>query len=201
MNLQNYFYVFPEAIPHRLCDDLVNYGNSQTSDIATTGDSDTKDISKLYKQRNSSIVWMEEPWIYNLVLPFVQEANKQAGWNFDISVSEACQWTKYAETQHSAWHMDSFVNPHNQVGKPTHGLVRKVSVTVSLCDGEEYEGGDLQLDLRNTKDSKPNVIVSEYARRKGAITVFPSFVWHRVTPVKKGTRYSLVVWNCGKPFR
>jgi PKHD-type hydroxylase len=44
------------------------------------------------------------------------------------------------------------------------------------------------------------VIVSEYARKKGAITVFPSFIWHRVTPVIKGTRYSLVVWNCGKPF-
>ena len=201
MNLKNYFYVFPEAIPHHFCDDLVNYGNSQTFDIATTGDSDTSDISKLYKQRNSSIVWMDEPWIYNLILPFVKEANIQAGWNYDITQSEACQWTKYAETQHYDWHMDSFDKPHNQVGKPIHGLVRKVSVTVSLCDGNEYEGGDLQLDLRNKKDSTSNVFVSEYARKKGAITVFPSFIWHRVTPVTKGTRYSLVVWNCGKPFR
>ena len=201
MNLQNYFYVYPEAIPHHLCDDLVNYGNSKTSNIATTGGTDVTDLSKLYKQRNSSIVWMDEPWIYNLILPFVKEANAQAGWNFDISAAEACQWTKYAETQHYDWHMDSFDKPHAHSGKPTDGLVRKVSVTASLCDGEEYEGGDLQLDLRNKKDSSPNVIVSKYARRKGAITVFPSFVWHRVTPVIKGTRYSLVVWNCGQPFR
>ncbi|BCV06054.1 MAG: hypothetical protein CM15mV124_480 [uncultured marine virus] len=26
---------------------------------------------------------------------------------------------------------------------------------------------------------------------KGSIIVFPSFVWHRVKPVTKGTRYSL----------
>ena len=96
--------------------------------------------------------------------------------------------------------MDSFNKPYNHPGKPTDGLIRKISVTASLCDGKEYEGGDLELDLRNTKDSSPNVIVSEYARKKGAITVFPSFIWHRVTPVIKGTRYSLVVWNCGKPF-
>jgi PKHD-type hydroxylase len=36
---------------------------------------------------------------------------------------------------------------------------------------------------------------------KGSIIVFPSFVWHRVKPVTKGTRYSLVMWNLGYPFK
>ena len=36
---------------------------------------------------------------------------------------------------------------------------------------------------------------------KGSIIVFPSFVWHRVKPVTKGTRYSLVIWNLGYPFK
>jgi hypothetical protein len=26
-------------------------------------------------------------------------------------------------------------------------------------------------------------------------------VWHRVCPVKKGSRYSLVIWNLGWPFK
>ena len=30
--------------------------------------------------------------------------------------------------------------------------------------------------------------------------VFPSFVWHRVKPVTKGLRYSLVAWNLGQPY-
>ena len=38
-------------------------------------------------------------------------------------------------------------------------------------------------------------------RPQGSVIVFPSFVWHRVTPVTKGTRYSLVLWTCGQPFR
>jgi predicted 2-oxoglutarate/Fe(II)-dependent dioxygenase YbiX len=31
--------------------------------------------------------------------------------------------------------------------------------------------------------------------------VFPSYIWHRVRPVTKGVRRSLVAWNLGKPFR
>ena len=36
---------------------------------------------------------------------------------------------------------------------------------------------------------------------KGSIIVFPSFIYHRVKPVTKGNRYSLVVWNCGKLWK
>ena len=36
---------------------------------------------------------------------------------------------------------------------------------------------------------------------KGSIIVFPSFVWHRVCPVKSGERNSLVIWNLGYPFQ
>jgi predicted 2-oxoglutarate/Fe(II)-dependent dioxygenase YbiX len=33
------------------------------------------------------------------------------------------------------------------------------------------------------------------------LVVFPSFVWHRVCPVKSGERNSLVIWNLGYPFQ
>jgi len=36
---------------------------------------------------------------------------------------------------------------------------------------------------------------------KGSIVVFPSFIWHRVKPVTKGVRYSLVMWSLGYPFK
>ena len=50
------------------------------------------------------------------------------------------------------------------------------------------------------------VILSKSVRlkfklKKGGIVVFPSFVWHRVKPVTKGIRYSLVVWILGQPFK
>jgi hypothetical protein len=36
---------------------------------------------------------------------------------------------------------------------------------------------------------------------KGSIIVFPSFLWHRVKPVTRGVRYSLVLWHLGYPFK
>lgn len=205
MNLENYFYVFPQGLPSRICDDLINYGEQKTQQVALTGDQikepeNDQDFAKLYKTRNSSVCWLNEPWIYNAIIPFVYEANLYSGWNFEWTVSEACQWTKYAETQHYNWHVDQFKRPIDKPGFPEHGLIRKLSVTVSLADGDTYDGGDLEFDLRNNNDSSPNIITSQEARKKGSVIVFPSFIWHRVAPVTRGTRYSLVIWNLGKPF-
>lgn len=205
MNLQNYFYVFSQGLPSRLCDDLINYGEQKTKQIALTGDSNKipdndQDFAKLYKIRNSSVCWLDDPWIYNAILPFVREANQMAGWNFDWVTSESCQWTKYSESQHYNWHMDSHTKPINNPKNPFYGLNRKLSVTVSLAEGDTYDGGDLEFDLRNNSDSTPNIITSKEARKKGSIIIFPSFIWHRVAPVTRGTRYSLVIWNLGKPF-
>ena len=81
-----------------------------------------------------------------------------------------------------------------------HGKLRKLSMTVSLTDPDEYEGGDLEFYFRNTdKGSQPRIC--EEIRKKGSVIIFPSFVWHRVKPVTKGIRHSLVCWNLGYSFR
>ena len=206
MNLDTVFYVFDQALPSRLCDDLVQYGLEKNQKIALTGDFEDKkykltekELAKLYESRNSNVVWMDEPWIYNAVQPFVREANINAGWNFQWQGSEVCQWTKYGKEQYYHWHQDSHHKPYGQNTGWQEGLIRKLSVTISLVDGSSYEGGDLELfHQRSWKDNKP--MISEQARNKGSITVFPSFVWHRVSPVTEGTRYSLVIWNLGKEF-
>ena len=38
-------------------------------------------------------------------------------------------------------------------------------------------------------------------RPQGSIIIFPSFTYHCVTPITKGTRYSLVLWTLGDAFR
>ena len=43
----------------------------------------------------------------------------------------------------------------------------------------------------------PNVAMKE----QGTLTAFPSYVLHEVTPLTKGTRYSLVAWIGGKDFK
>lgn len=206
MNLENYYACFESVVPSRICDNIIADAEQRVIETAITGEykeapTDQKDISKLYKTRNSSIVWMNDPWIYREILPYVKEANKICNWNFEYYAPESCQFTKYSESQHYTWHQDSWGKPYNKPGDSIHGLIRKLSVTVSLEDGDKYEGGDLEFDIRNNSDSTSNIQKSDIARKKGSVIVFPSFVWHRVTPVTSGTRYSLVIWNCGPPFK
>ena len=142
---------------------------------------------------------MSYPWIYRELHPLLQDANRYAGWNFKWDWSEPCQFTKYKLNQHYDWHTDAGPTPYN---KPhdfnSHGKIRKLSMTVSLVDGSEYEGGDFQLDFRN-KEENESYIVKD-VRSKGSVVIFPSFVWHRVTPVTSGQRYSLVCWTLGWPY-
>jgi PKHD-type hydroxylase len=85
---------------------------------------------------------------------------------------------------------------------PTKGKIRKLSVTVSLTDPKEYKGGELEFDFRNEDpDKKRAMRTCTEILPKGSVVVFPSFVWHRVKPVTKGVRHSLVIWNLGYPFK
>lgn len=197
MYLDNYYYYFKGALSKDFCDRIIDNGTKQIEEKASVHD----DITDLKKVRDSSIAWMQDLWIYQALEPYIAQANQQAGWNFDLRGSESCQFTIYREQQHYGWHQDSLSKPYDRPESYDHGMIRKVSVTVSLEEGDAYEGGDLEFDLRNRSDSQSVIQTAKEARTKGSIIVFPSFVWHRVTPITKGTRYSLVIWNIGPPFK
>lgn len=221
MNLKNYYYYFQSALSPKICDDILNYGKRHQAEMAVTGGVenvikakgklDKKDIKNIQKKRKSDIVWMNDRWIYKEIHPFIHDANRLAGWNFDWDWSESCQFTKYGVGQYYGWHCDSWEEPYKRPQNADgtwpmdHGKIRKLSVTISLCDPSEYVGGNLEFDFRNSMDTewKKGKTTKECVeiRPRGSIIVFPSFVWHRVTPVTKGTRYSLVIWNLGYPFR
>jgi PKHD-type hydroxylase len=217
MNLSNYYWYFKSAIPPKICDDIIKYGLSHQEDLAITGgygrDRNLKEkplkeeeVIDLKKKRNSNIVWLNDKWIYKEIHPYVHEANKLAGWNFDWDFSESCQFTKYKLNQYYDWHCDSWDVPYNKPEDPnSHGKIRKLSMTCQLTDGSEYQGGELQFDCRNydphMRDEDKHLLTVKEILPKGSIVVFPSFVWHRVQPVTRGTRYSLVVWHLGYPFK
>ena len=213
MNISNYYWYFQNAIPPRICDLIIKQGlaNKQAEQLALTGgfgrDRDLskapltkKEIADLKKKRDSNICWFNDNWIYKEIHPYIHQANKNAGWNFKWDFSESCQFTIYKKKQYYDWHCDSWDKPYNEDG-PTKGKIRKLSVTVSLTDPSEYKGGELEFDLRNEDpDKKPNIRTCTEILPKGSLVVFPSFVWHRVKPVTKGVRYSLVIWNLGYPW-
>lgn len=121
------------------------------------------------------------------VTEMFHEANNNA-FGFEIRNLPAVQFTEYdgAKNGFYDWHEDL------DWKMPTE-YHRKLSLVIQLSDPSTYTGGDLQL-----KEDQPN---PEWLREQGTAIIFPSFLRHRVTPVTRGTRYSLVGWMEGPKFR
>ena len=213
MILENYYYWFKEVLTPKFCDDVIKYGNSKNKKTALVGGFERdieknpltkKELKNLQKIRKSEVIWMNDAWIYREIMPYVRKANQMAGWNFQFDMSESCQFTNYGPGQFYGWHCDS--NPHpykrDDENNPENGKIRKLSVTCSLTDPSKYKGGELEFNFNiPDKRKKDNIKKCIEILPRGSIVVFPSFVWHRVCPVTKGTRNSLVIWNIGWPFK
>ena len=241
MQLSNNYYYFKSALNNEQCDyiiekgkDLIDHFKSKkiSTKALTKGDilTNQKVSSKAledktleqidnaddYYVRDSNCVFLNDENIYKMVFPFVTEANKKAGWNYNWDYSEAAQFTTYEKGGFYGWHIDgssdwnsvykkkiagitpennpSYVDDYNYVGK-----VRKLSLTINLNYPEEYEGGNLKFDFG--PHSKERFKECIEIKPRGSIIVFPSFIYHQVTPVTRGTRYSLVMWLLGRPLK
>lgn len=98
---------------------------------------------------------------------------------------EDIQYTVYGpDGDHYGWHIDKGAGERSP---------RKLSLVLQLSDPSEYEGGDLEIWAEN----KPVSV----AKQKGLVACFPAYTLHRVTPVTKGVRRSIVVWLSGPRFR
>ena len=140
------------------------------------------------KKRTTTISWIpfnEMPEMYDDLNRFIQKANLNHFGFGDIQITENAQFTEYPEGGFYDWHMDC------EVSMAHEPPVRKISMTLLLNDPSEFEGGHLEL-----------MAPGKYAELKqGHAMVFASFLNHRVQPVTRGVRQSLVVWFGGKPFR
>lgn len=107
--------------------------------------------------------------------------NANSVFKFDIDSFEAIQLARYDVGDHYDWHKD-LGNGQSQY--------RKISLSVQLSADKDYEGGDLQFW---GTDGGPLSVTREL----GSVIVFPSWERHRVMPVTRGTRWSLVAWAAG----
>ena len=194
MYLENYLHCVSDKLPVNFCDEVINFSLEKSQQIARVG-SMSKD--KMHKKegrkvRNSHVVWLNEPWIYKELWPFVSEANKEAKWNFNLTHLENLQFTKYVGSlnQHYNWHTDC--------GKGSHAY-RKLSFVIQLSDPKTYAGGQFLINPER-RWSKDNICFNNSWENTGSILFFPSFLEHTVTPVILGTRYSLVGWLRGPLF-
>ena len=140
------------------------------------------------KTRTSHISWI--PFkkmldMYKDIEKLMQKTNRNH-FGFDgMTLTEPAQYTEYPEGGFYDWHIDSDTNFAHEPP------VRKISMTCLLSPESEFEGGDLEV-MSEGKVAK---------LKQGQIVFFASFVRHRVKPVIKGNRKSLVMWFGGTPLR
>lgn len=191
------WWLYPSLVDAETCERIVTLGLSLEQEEGSLRASDE------HHKRKTRIAWIREDWVYEVVEKFVHKANGSAGWNFDVERMQSLQFGIYAEGGKYDWHFDMTGRTYSErdgVSPAFHGLLRKISFSLQLSAPDSYEGGDLQLELGLPGD--PNrVECPDPGRARGTLIVFPSFVPHRVTPVTRGVRYSLVGWVCGKPWR
>jgi len=166
------------------CDRIIAIGESKILNKAEI----IGDNSKISAIRDSKIAWLYSvdnmEWVFRRVTDAVVGVNNQY-FKFDLyGFSEGFQFTRYdAPSGFYGVHTDKMLN----------GVVRKLSLTIQLSAPEDYEGGELALHLSGTPEMMP--------KEHGKMVLFPSYVLHEVRPVTKGTRYSLVAWITGVPFK
>lgn len=161
---------------------IISIGESEDLDKARTGGRNSDN------NRNSFVKFIfpndVTNWIFERLAAAASEMNEMY-FGFDLfAFEQGLQFTRYeAPGQHYDWHVDR--------GMATGH--RKMSLTVQLSDPDDYEGGDLELRFGREPQKAQ--------RDQGMMTIFPSYTLHRVTPVTKGKRYSLVAWISGPPFK
>jgi len=124
-------------------------------------------------------------WIFGLIEGVANEATRTT-YRFDITgISRPPQYVEYyAGRGHFSTHNDY---SHDQINSP-----RKLTVIIQLSDPAEYQGGRLQLFGVETED---------LPMERGTVLVFPSLLYHCVTPVASGLRRALVAWVSGPRLR
>tara|TARA_R110002153_G_scaffold54118_3_gene150496 strand:+ start:668 stop:1264 length:597 start_codon:yes stop_codon:yes gene_type:complete len=171
------------------CKMIIDAGrNEPKQDAYVGGDKKIKSGIIDTKTRTSHISWIpfsKMEGMYKDIEKLMKATNgNHFGFN-EMQITEMAQYTEYPEGGFYEWHVDNDVN---FVHEPP---VRKISMTCLLSPESEFEGGDLELMSEN-----------KFVKLKqGQAIFFASFIRHRVKPVIRGNRKSLVMWFGGTPFK
>jgi PKHD-type hydroxylase len=131
-------------------------------------------------------------WIFEK-LNYIIQLNNEQFWNFDLNGYASFQYTEYEASQGGKYDFHADIDYSQREGA-VDPQTRKLSLSLILSEpGVDFEGGEFQILL----DREPITC----AQAKGSVLLFPSWVIHRVTPVTRGVRKSIVVWVTGPKFR
>jgi|TARA_R100000084_G_C4617467_1_gene131370 PKHD-type hydroxylase len=171
----------------RQCQMVIDAGRKQRPQKAQVGMNKSEGGVDT-KKRVTTISWIpfkEMQPMYSQINEFIQKANRNHFGFENIQITEQAQFTEYPEGGFYDWHMDTDVNMQHEPP------VRKISMTLLLSPENQFEGGDLEL-MAPGKRAK---------LKQGHAIIFASFINHRIAPVTRGVRQSLVMWFGGEPFK
>ena len=180
--LNNFAYM-QDVFTKDECEQIIHIGNNKNKEVALiAGGKFNINI------RKNKISWLDNDdgldWAYRRMTDAITNLNDDF-FQFDLyGFTEKLQFTEYnAPGDKYFKHIDKLFNNN----------IRKLSIVVQLTDDSIYEGCDLKLHL----GGKPVIM----KKNQGTLIAFPSYVLHEVTPITKGTRYSLVSWIGGPNFK
>ena len=171
------------------CKMIIEAGRAEPRNDAGVGNEQgTKGGHVDTNTRTSHISWIPFSKMADMYkdIDKIMQATNRNHFGFDgMTINEMAQYTEYPEGGFYEWHVDNDVNMQHEPP------VRKISMTLLLSPESEFEGGDLEL-MSEGKIAKI---------KQGHAVFFASFIRHRVKPVIRGRRQSLVMWFGGTPFR
>lgn len=162
--------------------------------------------------RQSKVGWLStDHWIGGFLWHYITKANNN-NFHYDISHvdNESMQFTQYDVGEYYKWHCDwnlgdcyaprAGTQNHDTDGRVNDFIeknievCRKLSFSLQMSDETAYDGGDLEFEEVNGDTfSAP--------KERGTMIIFDSRLKHRVTPVTRGRRESLVGWIVGPRWK
>jgi hypothetical protein len=151
------------------------------------------------ERRDCKISWIEynesnlfSTEIFNILWNSCTYLNMLNNWNFDIIFLEDIQYTYYEIGSRYDWHTDVILSQE--------GSCRKISIILLLEN--DCEGGEFQIETKIPfPDNENGCRYETIPLQKGSLLVFHSDIPHRVTPLKSGSRKTLVAWANGPNFK
>jgi len=132
------------------------------------------------KKRITTIAWLHPnvatQWIYIKVAKLFT--------TYLVETLQSFQYSIYKETGHYKWHKDTGTADEMQ-------RARVATAILQLSEPEDYMGGILEVKLPRSLTSR----VIKVEKERGMVSIFPAGWKHRVTPVTKGIRKTLVMWG------
>ena len=167
----------------RVCDrNFLNSSSTQEGSFVTTEGNFIVD-HRMRKCKTNWIPTNQFNFIEHGLKSIVNNVNRMK-WNMDLdNVWESnIQYTQYTGKGHFYdWHQDAYASKVELVKG------RKISIVYCLSYKTDYVGGEFQIKRNDG---------TTYTRKfnYGDFIVFPSYIMHRVKPLKSGNRTTLVGW-------